>query len=228
VDRPVIYGLDSSLTATSTTASDRAQDQSRIKPIINKLTIYYNTPLFFTHLLVLPSATHTLLLGSKVEGIFEVSDEELFLEIFEPSPSTLPSRAQRIRKHFLPSNAPSLPCPPTHFLDQDYYKPADRNDHSKHARRDLDNLRESISTTWNTFSSIGLVVAYYWLEWLERYVYILARARFVKGMEPWNGWGRLRMLNEMIKDYGGRDGSPGVHNVTGDRIGSVRREWRSV
>jgi hypothetical protein len=131
------------------------------------LSIHYCSPLFFVLLFVLPSATHTLLLGSKAERLFTVSDEAIFLELFEPTPHTRVSTAQKFRKWCLLASSPprNLSSPPVHVLD-----------------------REGVVNWEAAFVTIG----YYSMLWLETLLYSLFRARFVSGEEPWNGWERVR------------------------------------
>ncbi|KIM24560.1 hypothetical protein M408DRAFT_27027 [Serendipita vermifera MAFF 305830] len=148
------------------------------------LIIHYRSPLLFVLLFALPSPTHTLLLGSKAERLFTVSDEELFLEVFEPQPRTRISGTQRFRKWCLPTTLPprNLSLPPVNALDKDMM--------------------------WD-LEAILVIAGYYGMEWIERALYRIFRARFVSGEEPWNGWKRLdhRRVAEQ---------SPG--------IGSVRSE----
>lgn len=128
----------------------------------NLLKIYYRSPRLFSIMLITPSASHALLLGSKAERIFNTSDDSLFNEFFEPPARTRLSRLQRLRVWLLPSNAPRILYPPVHFLD---------------------NQRPLLV--------VPVLLAYYLLELLERSIYIMFKARFVEGDEPWNGWGRL-------------------------------------
>ncbi|KIM29341.1 hypothetical protein M408DRAFT_8355 [Serendipita vermifera MAFF 305830] len=130
------------------------------------LIIHYRSPLLFVLLFVLPSPTHTLLLGSKAERLFTVSDEELFLEVFEPQPRTRISGTQRFRKWCLPTTLPpgNLSSPPVNALDKDMM--------------------------WD-LEAILVIAGYYGMEWIERALYRIFRARFVSGEEPWNGWKRL-------------------------------------
>lgn len=116
---------------------------------------------------VLPSATHSLLLGSKAERIFTVSDEELFLEVFEPRARTRSSGTQKLRKWCLPTSFPprNLSSPPVNALDNE--------------------------KMWDVEAML-VIVGYYGMEWFETALYRLFRARFVPGEEPWNGWKRLR------------------------------------
>jgi hypothetical protein len=68
--------------------------------------IHYRSPLFFVLPLVLPSATHTLPLGSKAKCLFTVSDEALFLELFELRPDTRVSTMQKFKRWCLPASSP--------------------------------------------------------------------------------------------------------------------------
>ena len=137
------------------------------------LTIRYLTPLFFTHLLVLPSAMHVLRLSSHMEKMLWTSNDELFLRVFEPPPRTKKTVGQRLRRWYIPDVAKRIPAAPVHPLD---------------AQRGTD------------MGVLVMIVAYYMLERLERLVYRLFRARFVQGEEPWNGWGRGRI--DMDADNG--------------------------
>lgn len=140
------------------------------------LTIRYLTPLFFTHLLVLPSATHALLLSSRTEKIFWTSNDDLFLQVFEPSPRTKKSFSQRLRIWYLPDVARRIPAPPVHSTD---------------------------SQRGMNMGMLLIIVAFYTLERVERMLYSLFKARFVRGEEPWNGWERERTEVEINdKDLG--------------------------
>lgn len=147
---------------------------------VETLTIKYLTPLFFTHVVALPSATHVLLLSSQTEKILWTSNDALFLRVLEPPPRTKKTIGQQLRLRYLPDKAKRIPVPPVHPLD---------------------------SSRGMNVGVIIIVLAYYALERLERMVYLLFRARFVRGEEPWNGWERDRV----------------TESVDGSDIGSVRR-----
>jgi hypothetical protein len=146
-------------------------------PGTSTLFIHYRSPLLFVLLFVLPSATHALLLGSKAERLFTVSDEAVFLALFEPTPHTRVSTTQKFRKWCLPASSPprNLSSPPVHVLD-----------------------REG-AVDWEA----GIVIiGYYSMLWLETLLYRLFRARFVSGEEPWKGWERVRKEQAIPKPGG--------------------------
>lgn len=64
----------------------------------DELVVHYTAPLFFTTLLLAPSAAHMLLLG-RTEDLFRVSSELLFARVFAPpqrSPSFWARRGSRM------------------------------------------------------------------------------------------------------------------------------------
>ena len=146
-------------------------------PGTSTLSIYYRSPIFFVLLLVLPSATHTLLLGSKSDRLFTVSDEAVFLELFEPRPHTRISTTQKIRRWCLPTSSPprNLSSPPVHVLD-----------------------REGVFD----LEAAAITIGYYSTKWLETSLYRLFKTRFVSGEEPWNGWERVRRGQARAKPAG--------------------------
>ncbi|THU93382.1 hypothetical protein K435DRAFT_757483 [Dendrothele bispora CBS 962.96] len=154
-----------------------------VKSQTRTLTVTYLSPRIFTILFLCPSAYHALLYGSKTEGVFFVSDEELFLEVFASKPGSMisasgvgsdePSMTQRLRSipipsYLLPSTS-GIEIPPTHFLD-------------------------SFITT--SLLSPLLIITLLSLSTLEKWIFRMVRARVVKGDEPWTGWERARELVE--------------------------------
>ncbi|KZT37681.1 hypothetical protein SISSUDRAFT_1062608 [Sistotremastrum suecicum HHB10207 ss-3] len=141
------------------------------------LIIYYRSPKAFTTILLAPSPQHAIMLGSRAEGFFTPSSEELFIEIFSASPSPNPAQniirtristlcthaAQSIRRKLIPPHIQSeLEVPPKHCLD----RPMDL-------------------TMLVVLSFLCIAEA------LERILTLVFRVRFVAGFEPWEGWNRL-------------------------------------
>ncbi|KAF9000939.1 hypothetical protein BDZ89DRAFT_1170221 [Hymenopellis radicata] len=82
-----------------------------------ELTIRYTAPKFFSILFSAPSAEHALLMGSTSEGFFTVSNEAIFLRVYQPLESSSPmGRRQRLRAHPIPSSI-SFVIPNQHPLD---------------------------------------------------------------------------------------------------------------
>ncbi|KAF4586360.1 hypothetical protein EYR38_010636 [Pleurotus pulmonarius] len=131
------------------------------------LQIDYLTPRFFTILFLSPSAAHALLIGHTSDKAFFPSSTELFLEVFSAPMSsvTILSVAQQARVQGLPhllTHSRNLPVPPIHPLD----------------------------LGWNTTVTWSMVKALRTLEGAERWIFDIARARPVKGNEPWKQWER--------------------------------------
>ncbi|KAG8837506.1 hypothetical protein FRC18_009135 [Serendipita sp. 400] len=162
-----------------------------------ELVIFYRTQLFFTHLLVLPSAVHALVFSSRTERIFNTTNDDLFLHVFEPPPHTRKTPAQKLRRWFLPPNALSISSPPAHPMDCSRTPGA----------RKSGQVGTVTTTTWS-WQTFAVIVMFYAIEGLEKALYRLFRARFVKGEEPWDGWGRVQR---------GEEGKT-------SEIGSVRRD----
>ena len=144
-----------------------------------ELVMYYAAPRFFTTLLAAPSAPHALLVG-RVEGLFRVNSEDLFLRVFAgmpPRDGRTPSFCQKVRVALLPERfvrqgAPDGTVPATHPLDL----------------------------------HVGLVLnvlvlyALHTLDILEKTVFGTLRARFVPGLEPWRRWERAADTVEGSQD----------------------------
>ncbi|KAJ6630084.1 hypothetical protein B0H10DRAFT_2208215 [Mycena sp. CBHHK59/15] len=149
------------------------------------LTISYLAPRFFTILLLSPSAAHALLLGSATERIFFPSSAELFLATFSLS-AQAPGAALSRRQRMRRRPIPAslpLPVPPRHVLDR------------------------------GVLVSTAVVWALLFLDRLEAWVFRVARARPVTGLEPWKQWERAARV------YRGEDIA-----IQKDPAGSVRRE----
>ncbi|KAJ7271020.1 hypothetical protein C8J57DRAFT_1065229 [Mycena rebaudengoi] len=128
------------------------------------LTISYLSPRFFTILLLCPSAEHALLLGCTTERIFVPSSAALFLDAFSsPSPTTRISHRQRMRSRPVKRLLP-LAIPPRHALDSD--------------------------ALFSSVVSTAIIWTLLFLDNLEAWIFRIARARPVKGLEPWKQWER--------------------------------------
>ncbi|KAI9058807.1 hypothetical protein FKP32DRAFT_1597132 [Trametes sanguinea] len=135
------------------------------------LAIHYAAPRFFTTLLLAPSAEHMLLLG-RVEGLFRVNSESLFLQAFSSSPPTQSSphsMTQRLRVCLVPQR----------FLKAT--GKASEEGNTPHAHP-LDDDRP----IFNALAICALHLA----DRLEKSAFTLLRARFVPGLEPWGRWER--------------------------------------
>lgn len=127
-------------------------------------------------LLLAPSPAHTLLLGYHTERFFVPSSLSLFVAVFGAHGGvdlhdTAPvlTVAQRMRANVIPRELMELPgyaVSAAHPLDPP----------PSHAVRNLLN--------------IALIWAVLALARVERLVYRLSRARFVRGEEPWGRWDR--------------------------------------
>lgn len=149
-----------------------------------KLVVSYLAPRFFTIVFLSPSAEHALLLGCDTERLFTVSDRDLFRVVFSGKPHDN-ERLQRLRLRDIPPEL-DLHIPRSHYLD---------NDHSR------------------VVTALA-ICTFFFLEWLERGIFGLARARVVKGLEPWEQWGRAAGVY--------RGGSYNAH--PGGSLGSVRAD----
>ncbi|KJA17177.1 hypothetical protein HYPSUDRAFT_103313, partial [Hypholoma sublateritium FD-334 SS-4] len=131
------------------------------------LTVSYTSPRFFSTLFLCPSAQHALLLGCYTENIFRVSDRALFLATFASAGSDDNddgvSWLQRMRCRSIPRTL-SLPVPNKQFLDAD--------------------------DVCSNLASGMVILTHHALDWLEGWIFRLARARVVDGQEPWKLWER--------------------------------------
>ncbi|KAF7373585.1 hypothetical protein MSAN_00568900 [Mycena sanguinolenta] len=134
---------------------------------------------------------HALLLGT-TERIFYASSAELFHATFAPShqlPSALPSRRQRLRCAPVPLAALPLPIPATHPLDDN-------------------------TTFLSAFVSAAVIWTLLFLDRVEEWVFWAARARPVRGLEPWKQWERAARVYA---------GDAVASKIPKDPNGSVRR-----
>ncbi|KAF8887202.1 hypothetical protein CPB85DRAFT_1258351 [Mucidula mucida] len=122
-----------------------------------ELIIRYTAPKFFSILFSAPSAKHALLMGSTSEGFFTVSDEDMFLRVYQPLETSLPmSRRQHLRAHPMPSSI-SFVIPNQHPLD----------------------------VSGNRISSYTILWIMQTMDDVESAMYRLLKARLVHGNEPW-------------------------------------------
>ncbi|KAJ8508972.1 hypothetical protein ONZ45_g8795 [Pleurotus djamor] len=137
-------------------------------PTNRNLHINYLSPRWYTVLYMAPSAAHALLLGWATEKLFFPSSSQLFLEVFSPQePPDRPSSvsfSQKARLRVVPSSL----CQderlvlPAHALDDGY----------------------SPLVNWLTITFMQI------LDIIEENIFLWARARPVKGGEPWKQWER--------------------------------------
>jgi hypothetical protein len=141
--------------------SDSTHIFSRSPPPGLRLAIEHTSPAFYTSLLISPSPAHALLL----DRVWNPSDENLFLSVFSSlvlSNKKPRSLLQSLRTHPIPHKLFELPIPPVHPLDI----------HSN----------SILSTLW--------VIIYHLSTHIEHGIFILFKARVVKGGEPWTIWER--------------------------------------
>ncbi|KAJ6554539.1 hypothetical protein B0H19DRAFT_1210883 [Mycena capillaripes] len=152
-----------------------------------RLTISYLSPRVFTILLLSPSAEHALLLGT-TERIFYASSAELFHSTFAGpiQPGTAISRRQKMRSKPIGSSLP-LAIPVRHPLD-------------------------TTGLVGSCFSA-AIIWTLLFLDRVEEWVFGVARARPVKGLEPWKQWERAARAHR-----GEKIGIPKDPN------GSIRRD----
>ncbi|KAG9074533.1 hypothetical protein FS749_013908 [Ceratobasidium sp. UAMH 11750] len=158
------------------TTLEPTQAQANDRKSARELMVCYRSPRTWSCLLLAPTAQHALQLGSRVEKWFAVSDEQLFIDLWNgacPSkdlnPTWILKPAKAIRSHFarVPDTTPthiSLPSPPypLHPLDSP-----------------------------PSFALLFHVCLLYLTFHAERIVFSLMRARFVRGDAPWKSWDRL-------------------------------------
>jgi hypothetical protein len=152
-----------------------------------RLTISYLSSRVFTILLLCPSAQHALLLGTS-ERIFFASSAELFYSTFAaPSqPNTTPiSRRQQMRNKAIGTALP-LAIPARHALDT--------------------------TALVGSCVSAAIIWTLLFLDRFEEWVFRVARARPVRGLEPWKQWERA------ARAHGGE-----TIMIPRDPAGSVRR-----
>ncbi|KAJ7756283.1 hypothetical protein B0H16DRAFT_1539245 [Mycena metata] len=157
-------------------------------PPTDHLKISYLSPRVFTILLLCPSPQHALLLGT-TERIFFASSDKLFHSTFAPpptTPTTPTSRRQKMRAAPIGTLLP-LAIPARNALDPP----------------GLVGALVSVAVIWTLL----------FLDRVEGWVFRVARARPVKGLEPWKQWERAAMA------YAGQ--KIAVPKV---REGSVRRD----
>ncbi|KAJ7080010.1 hypothetical protein B0H15DRAFT_492879 [Mycena belliarum] len=161
-------------------------------PPLRTLRIHYAAPLFFAALLRAPSPQHALRLGA-AERLFSVNDASLFCTVFSAptAPTQRTGWRQRLRATAVEGSLAASPVPPRHALDA------------------------AQSTFFATLLDALVLCALLALDRLEAGVFSAARARVVRGMEPWKMWERAA-----------REGGDGVVEQlgTGEACGSVRRE----
>lgn len=146
------------------------------------LSIFVRSPQAFLFLFIAPTPRHALALGQDSERQFSVSDEQLFMRVFEArelsSPASFLSKlAQRIRlsaapKRLFPSKTT---VPQVHFSDL----PRGSN--------------KSIGTG-RELANVIILVLFCSLLYIEKYIFTIFRAKFVPGTEPWKIWTRAEQL----------------------------------
>lgn len=148
-----------------------------------KLSITYRNQDFFSIMLTSPSMDYALLTGQDTEHMFQTSDKSLFLEVCDWSPrrssQTLYERsAYFLRRQIISKNLPTSSS--NHPLDSSFS---------------------------HSLVPVLLLTVIYVLSTLEKAVFMVTKARFVRGDEPWGIWDRVGKSLDPI-----------------DKLGSVRRE----
>ena len=131
------------------------------------------SPRSFLVILVAPSAWHALLVGQYSERLFTVSNDEVFLEVFASHQRAMRSNdvysrlLQQLRLLFTPHlllQPPASMTAVTHPLDGGSLERA--------------------------FVNCFVISVFYLLLLIERFIFIIFKARFVVGDEPWKMWKR--------------------------------------
>lgn len=142
------------------------------------LTIFVRSPQAFVFLFISPSLRHALALGRDSEHQFSVSSEQVFIRVFDVRPlsigTSLGRLAQRIRLLAVPRRLllDSTRIPRVHFLDLPY-------------------ASNKIVGIGREVTNILVLFSFYFLLYLEKYIFAVLHARFVPGDEPWNIWKRV-------------------------------------
>ncbi|KAJ7153496.1 hypothetical protein C8R43DRAFT_1002246 [Mycena crocata] len=134
------------------------------------VTISYLSPRVFTILLLCPSPQHALLLGT-AEHIFYVSSAELFCLTFAPpltERGTPASRRQKMRSRPIGAILP-LTVPARHVLDS--------------------------GTLFRSLVSAAVIWTLLFMDRVEEGVFGVARARPIRGLEPWKQWERAARVH---------------------------------
>lgn len=140
----------------------------------------------FTLLLISPSAKHALLLLRDAEGLMQISDVELFIELFSaPEDAQSPTFLQSINQWMR-----CLPLPPTLKSDASYSEAiplVHPMDIPAEGRWPWSRLRLLILTYYN-FLNIYLFL---FQLLLQKFLFVdVMKARFVSSTEPWLLWDR--------------------------------------
>ncbi|KAG8725521.1 hypothetical protein FRC09_013760 [Ceratobasidium sp. 395] len=141
-----------------------------------ELVICYRSPRTWTSMLLAPTAQHALELGSQAEKWFVVSDDQLFISLWDKAslvadrrPKWILALVDAIRRRLthIPATTPtsvSLPLPP--YSPHPFDSPA------------------SIALPFH-------VCLLYLTFHMERIIFGFTRARFVQGESPWRVWDRV-------------------------------------
>ncbi|KDQ55895.1 hypothetical protein JAAARDRAFT_208159 [Jaapia argillacea MUCL 33604] len=170
------------------------------------LTINYLSPRFFTFIFTSPSPAHALLIGSRAEKIFSVSDTKLFLDVFSAPDGGRRSWRQYIRTLPIPKpilSHASLPIPPLHPLDAYAPDTVDAYTPNKVDAYTPNKVDAYISNLLRAMMDVGVLCVLMMQEAVERWVFWVVGARFVTGGEPWRGWERA---GEVLDSEGVRAG----------------------
>ncbi|KAL5478819.1 hypothetical protein ACEPAI_2096 [Sanghuangporus weigelae] len=170
-----------------------------------ELTILTRSARAFLLILASPSLAHALLLVRDAERLMSVSDEKLFLEVFSfPSSQGLKSQEgrdntintnivectlQSLRKLPIPNallHDPELPMPGIHPLDIDI-DIASTDSQRQHHHPPQAFLPQNSITSLQT---LAVLTAFLALTFLEKALFSVLGARFVRGTEPWGMWER--------------------------------------
>ncbi|EJD05057.1 uncharacterized protein FOMMEDRAFT_154227 [Fomitiporia mediterranea MF3/22] len=159
--------------------------ESKLQPLTTtELTIATRSSRAFLLMLTSPSPAHSLLLVRDTEGLLSVSDEHLFLAVFSPlvgstNDSALVQRfLQRLRISPIPRSLVPL------SVNKD--KPGRKDQLNIPAVNPLDVGLSALQY----FQTLVVISAFLTLAHLEKIIFTITGARFVRGTEPWGGWQR--------------------------------------
>ncbi|KAG8730841.1 hypothetical protein FRC10_002319 [Ceratobasidium sp. 414] len=168
-----IASADPSVRVTTLGSAQANQGRATDGKSARELIVFYRSSRTWTCLLLAPTARHALELGSRVERWFAVSDEQLFIDLWNEassmnlSPTWMSALVKAVRSHLahVPATTPiSLPFPPYPLHPLDFP---------------------------SSFALLFHVCLLYLTFHAERIALGIMRARFVGGDTPWRIWDRV-------------------------------------
>ncbi|SCV71386.1 BQ2448_2974 [Microbotryum intermedium] len=155
-------------------------DDRRLSPPTNsakKVIVDYVSNQFWADLYASPSIQLALELGSKTEGRWSTDNDDLFLEAFKPLLSH-PSKASRSTRWIQSLRTKQMDWSRS-------FAPTQTIPHGTSTTGSFHPLDETSS-----FSDLRTLCAYFFFVRLGHWLFVVFRARFVKGTEPWEEWAR--------------------------------------